>query len=80
MVFIRLSALGDQELAGISRTVNAAFSSKVFAADDAAGNTHHAFAELHTTAKHATKNFWDHADFVCYNDKAGYASWGARNC
>mmetsp|Transcript_43518 Transcript_43518/g.109079 ORF Transcript_43518/g.109079 Transcript_43518/m.109079 type:complete len:80 (-) Transcript_43518:129-368(-) len=79
-MFVRLSALGDAELNSISRTVNAAFAPKVFAADDAGGNTKHAFSELHTTQKKAAANFWDHADFVCYNDKAGYASWGARNC
>jgi len=26
------------------------------------------------------KKFWDHADFQSYDDKAGYSSWGARNC
>ena len=35
----QLSAAGDQELASISKTVSAAFSPKVFAADDNAGSS-----------------------------------------
>jgi hypothetical protein len=55
---------------------------QVFAVDDQAGRTKHAFGEYHAhdNAKNAVKKFWDHADFECYNDKTGYASWGARNC
>eukprot|EP00293_Proteomonas_sulcata_P010833 CAMPEP_0184306506 /NCGR_PEP_ID=MMETSP1049-20130417/15488_1 /TAXON_ID=77928 /ORGANISM="Proteomonas sulcata, Strain CCMP704" /LENGTH=53 /DNA_ID=CAMNT_0026618783 /DNA_START=634 /DNA_END=795 /DNA_ORIENTATION=+ len=52
------------------------------AVDDAGDNNRHGFSEYHTAKSQATavKNFWDHADFVCYDNKQGYASWGARNC
>eukprot|EP00287_Rhodomonas_sp_CCMP768_P006415 CAMPEP_0196735306 /NCGR_PEP_ID=MMETSP1091-20130531/13793_1 /TAXON_ID=302021 /ORGANISM="Rhodomonas sp., Strain CCMP768" /LENGTH=51 /DNA_ID=CAMNT_0042078933 /DNA_START=346 /DNA_END=501 /DNA_ORIENTATION=+ len=48
--------------------------------DDAGDKNKAAFSEYHSAQKNATKNFWDHADFVCYDDKQGYSSWGARNC
>mmetsp|Transcript_1732 Transcript_1732/g.4110 ORF Transcript_1732/g.4110 Transcript_1732/m.4110 type:complete len:80 (+) Transcript_1732:30-269(+) len=79
-MFCRLSALGDEELNSISKVVNSAFSPQVFASDDQSGRTKHAFAEYHDPTKKAAKHFWDHADFVCYDDKQGYATWGARNC
>lgn len=53
----QLSALGDQELASISKVVNASFSPKVFQADDQSGRTQHAFSELHDSSKKAAKNF-----------------------
>jgi hypothetical protein len=47
---------------------------------DSPRSTKHAFAEYHDSAAKKVKKFWDHADFQCYDDKAGYSSWGARNC
>ena len=43
-------------------------------------STKHAFSEYHHNTVKTVKKFWDHADYQCYNDTAGYASWGARNC
>lgn len=39
-----------------------------------------AFSEYHDATKNATKGFWDHADFECFDNKQGFSSWGARNC
>ncbi len=76
----QLSPLGDQELAGIRKVVNASFSTKIMSVDDAGDRNKVAFSEYHNTQKDAAKGFWDHADFVCFDNKAGYSSWGARNC
>ncbi len=53
----QLSALGDAELASISRVVNASLSPQVYAADDQSGRTKHAFSEYHDSAKKAVKGF-----------------------
>ncbi|EKX54084.1 hypothetical protein GUITHDRAFT_150147 [Guillardia theta CCMP2712] len=79
-MLVQLSALGDQELAGIRSVVNSAFSRKIMSVDDAGDRNKHAFREYHHDSMKKVKNFWDHADFVCYDNKQGFASWGARNC
>eukprot|EP00960_Hanusia_phi_P034730 751254-Hanusia_phi.AAC.6 len=47
MQFYQLSALGDQELAGIKSVVNSAFSRKIMSVDDAGDRNKHAFREYH---------------------------------